>query len=226
MASGIGKRMQSPNNQAKQYLKLDNGLSILDTTLSGLLDLPIITSCIVVLADNDTEFAQSDYKNHPKLLTTTIGGVERHNSVFNALTQLKNWAKPDDWVLVHDGVRACITAKDVNNLIQTIGDDSVGGLLASPMVSTLKSVDENNKVIKTVKRDYLWQAQTPQMFRFDKLSQALTSVINNNISITDDAQAMELLGFSPIVVPSSENNIKITHPDDINRANQILSDIT
>lgn len=223
MASGIGKRMQAPNNQAKQYLKLNNGLSILDTTLSGLLDLPIITGCIVVLADNDTEFAQSDYKNHTKLLTTTIGGVERHNSVFNALTQLKNWAKPDDWVLVHDGVRACITANDVNNLIQTIGDDSVGGLLASPMVSTLKSVDENNKVIKTVKRDYLWQAQTPQMFRFDKLSQALTSVINNNISITDDAQAMELLGFSPIVVPSSENNIKITHPDDINRANQILS---
>ena len=181
----------------------------------------LIAGCIITLNEQDHYFKHSVYVNHSKILTTVVGGKERYHSVYRALTMLKNWANDNDWVLIHDAARPCLRATDVDKLIQEVGNDAVGGILATPVTDTLK-MSQNNLIQKTVNRRHLWQAQTPQMFRLGLLEQALTSVIDKKINITDDAQAIELLGYLSKIVVGCEQNIKITYPDDLKRANVIL----
>ena len=124
-ASGLGSRMKG--NTPKQYLKLSNGLSVLDQTLKTLLNIDQIKGCVVAIAKNDTQFEQSEFFNHSKLLATAIGGKERFHSVISALNTLKPFAKDNDWVLVHDAARPCVKANDVINLIDQLKDHPTGG---------------------------------------------------------------------------------------------------
>ncbi|MBW5290223.1 MAG: 2-C-methyl-D-erythritol 4-phosphate cytidylyltransferase [Candidatus Ruthia sp. Asou_11_S2] len=228
-ASGIGARMHSEKNNLdeqtktpKQYLKLDNGLTILDQTLKTLLNIDKIKGCVIAIAKEDRLFAKSAFNNHPKLLTTVIGGKERMHSVFNALKALTTFAKDDDWVLVHDSARPCVKVLEIINLMEQLKHHVIGGLLATKVVDTIKQAD-NNIVNTIIDRSNLWQAQTPQMYRFGVLLKALNTTIKNGINITDEASAIEYLGLESILVKSSKSNIKITNPEDLALANFYLT---
>ncbi len=227
-ASGIGTRMHSEQDGLdeqvkipKQYLKLDSGLTILDQTLKTLLGIDKIKGCVIALANKDHLFAKSTFNNHQKLLTTVIGGKERTHSVLNALKALTNFAKDDDWVLVHDSARPCVKASEIINLINQLKHHATGGFLATKVVDTIKQTENN--IVNTIDRSNLWQAQTPQMYRFSILLKALNTAIKDGINITDEASAIEHLGLESILVKSSKSNIKITNPEDLALANFYLT---
>ncbi|MDB3869449.1 2-C-methyl-D-erythritol 4-phosphate cytidylyltransferase [Candidatus Thioglobus sp.] len=219
-ASGVGTRMQS--SISKQYLQLDNGLSVLDQTLSTLLNIKKIKGCVVAISEQDNLFSSSQFYNHSKLLAIATGGKERYHSVINALNSLRPFVKDNDWILVHDAARPCIKAEDVENLIQQLENQKIGGLLATKVVDTIKK-SSHQMVESTIERSNLWQAQTPQMYRFGILLNALNTVYNNGINITDEASAIEYLGLDSLLVESSKANIKITSPDDLALANFYLN---
>ncbi len=151
------------------------------------------------------------------------GGAERADSVRQGLAALRSRLDDDDWVLVHDAARPCLQAVELAALIERVGGDEVGGLLAAPVVDTLKRMDEVGRVAETVGRERLWRALTPQMFRFGILSRALADAAQRGMAVTDEAQAVELAGFRPLLVAGSADNLKITLPEDLPRAEHILT---
>jgi 2-C-methyl-D-erythritol 4-phosphate cytidylyltransferase len=130
-------------------------------------------------------------------------------------------ARPDDWVLVHDAARPCLSAQTLDRLINEVGDDRSGGLLAIPVADTLKRASEDRRSIRTESRTGLWQAQTPQMFRYELLLRALRSC--DLEQATDEAAAVEALGFQPKLVQSDATNLKVTHTQDLALAELILN---
>ena len=212
-ASGVGTRMGS--SVPKQYLKLENGLTIIDQSLKTLLEINLISGFIVSLSRTDSFF------NHSKLLETVEGGKERFNSVLNALNSLNEYAQPNDWVLVHDSVRPCTKKSDIEKLIREVSNDSVGGILATRAIDTVKEKNATGP-ISTIDRKKLYMAQTPQMFRFGILKEAIESAIKLDIKITDESEAIEKLGHSVKIIDGSSSNIKITSKDDIDLANYFL----
>ncbi len=219
-ASGKGSRMNMP--LPKQYLMLDNGSTVLDQSLATLLSIRQISGCVIAISEDDEHFSMSAFSSHDKILTTTIGGDERFHSVLNALNELVKFARKDDWVLVHDAVRPCIKKKDVERLIKVVDNDPVGGILATSIVDTLKMTKDEN-IVRTVNRNNLFHAQTPQMFRIGILQRALEDAFQDKVHITDEAEAIERLGYSIKIIPNSKSNIKITHTDDLELANYYLN---
>ena len=157
-----------------------------------------------------------------RLRSMFVGADTRAGSVTNALLQLyaDGQADDNDWILVHDAARACLTVAQVDRLIDTLQDDPVGGLLAVPVPDTLKRADSQDasRVGTTVPREGLWQAQTPQMFRYGLLRRAL----DNHNQVTDEAGAVEALGLRPRLVTADVTNFKVTYPPDLALAAQIL----
>jgi 2-C-methyl-D-erythritol 4-phosphate cytidylyltransferase len=217
-AAGIGARIAA--DVPKQYLKLHNK-TILEHTLNKLLTYSLLEKVLVVLSPADTHW-QTLKLQHPKLLTT-YGGAERYHSVLNGLLALKNSADENDWVLVHDAARPCLQHADIDKLIKQVNDHPVGGILAAPLRDTVKQSLVNNHIEKTLDRNTLWQAFTPQMFRYGLLRTALQSAIANNQLVTDDAAAVELLGEKPILVEAQRSNIKITTAEDLKLAEFYLT---
>ena len=221
-ASGIGQRMNS--KIPKQYLKLENGLSILDQCLASTLSSEFISGFIVALDKKDKLFKSSIFAAHEKLISIVNGGKERFHSVQSALSELSQIAKPDDWVLVHDAVRPCIKKDDIHKLIKEVGDDKVGGILADKVVDTVKQKNSNG-LVSTIDRKKLHLAQTPQMFRFGILKEAIEKAIKLNIHVTDESEALECLGYSIRIVDGSSSNIKITTQEDLELANYYLKQL-
>ena len=218
-ASGMGKRMKSET--PKQYLKLSNGLTIIDQCLKTLLKVDVISGFVIALSEKDTLFKSSIYFNHSKMLASAEGGKERFNSVLNALNSLAKIAKPNDWILVHDSVRPCVKKIDIEMLINEVSNHQTGGILATGVVDTIKQVAINGKV-STIDRSKLFKAQTPQMFRYGILKDALENAVKLNHNITDESEAIENLGYSIKIVVGSSSNIKITQIDDLEQANHYL----
>ena len=150
----------------------------------------------------------------PKVVTAQ-GGSERSHSVRNGLAALSGRAADDDWVLVHDAARPCVSRQDVDRLLSRVQSHPVGGLLAAPAADTLKRASGEKEVLETVDRASLWRALTPQMFRYRRLCEALDRAFGQGRSPTDEAQALEWMGERPIVVEGSTTNIKITSADDL-----------
>jgi 2-C-methyl-D-erythritol 4-phosphate cytidylyltransferase len=203
----------------KQYLPL-HGKPILQHTLERL-NLPILAGMVVCLSDQDPYW---ETLTLPRPIIRASGGSERCHSVFNGLTTLQRYAKPDDWVLVHDAARPCVRSRDIDKLITQLAQHPVGGLLAIPVRDTMKrvSADGSLEVVETVNRDGLWHALTPQMFRFHLLTVALEEVLKGGTLVTDEAQAMERMGYRPVLVEGHADNIKITHPQDLELATLYL----
>jgi 2-C-methyl-D-erythritol 4-phosphate cytidylyltransferase len=139
------------------------------------------------------------------------------------LDSLDGRAQADDWVLVHDAARPCLARAELDCLLQALQDDAVGGLLAAAVVDTLKRADAEHGVYETVSRTSLWRAMTPQMFRYELLRNALRSSIGSHVPVTDESQAVELQGYRPKLIAGDADNIKITTPDDLERARRILN---
>jgi 2-C-methyl-D-erythritol 4-phosphate cytidylyltransferase len=213
-AAGVGLRMGE--SVPKQYLKIA-GKVILEHTISKFLAMRPKQVVLVVSANDE------HYKNLPSIskCKVTIGGLLRSDSVLAGLKLLD--LNPNDWVMVHDAVRPCFRASDVFSLRQQVMEDEVGGLLGVQVADTIKKV-EGEMVTGTIDREFLWQAQTPQMFRFSILSEALRLIQNNTSAMmTDESSAIEAAGYVPKMVPGHSDNIKITRPDDLELASYYLS---
>ncbi len=200
----------------KQYLPLA-GKTVLEYTLQRFTGIDAIKGLVVVLAADD-HYWQSLQTTSNTLIHTTIGGEERYQSVLNGLRYLEKMADTDDWVLVHDAARPCIRAADIKKLIRATSLCADGAILAVPVRDTMKRADPGNRITATVSRDQLWHAQTPQIFQLGTLRAALEKVVEQNTTVTDEAQAIELIGLSPLLVEGHPDNIKITHPADLTLA--------
>jgi 2-C-methyl-D-erythritol 4-phosphate cytidylyltransferase len=205
----------------KQYLDL-LGRCVIDHTLERLLSHPLIEAAYVALSEADGYWQETQFATDSRVVRVE-GGAERCHSVLNALQSLANKANGDDWVLVHDAARPCLSQSDLDRLIDRLHDHPVGGLLAVPVQDTLKRVSAEAEVIATEPRDELWRAYTPQMFRLSMLRRALTQAIDKGALVTDDASAMELAGYRPQIVEGDVGNLKITRPADLPLAAYYLS---
>ncbi|MDH5471279.1 MAG: 2-C-methyl-D-erythritol 4-phosphate cytidylyltransferase [Gammaproteobacteria bacterium] len=221
-AAGIGKRMAA--DKPKQYLELQNK-TVIEHCLQKLLDHPDITGAIVSLDENDSYWPVINF-SHQKPVLTSVGGSERYDSVINALIALEKYLAREDldqvWVLVHDAARPCVRPQDISKLIEMASFDDNGGLLACPVRDTMKRQQENHRVQTTIDRTGLWHALTPQMFKLKLLIKALINAREKGLQVTDDASAMELDGYMPLLVEGHEDNIKITRPFDLSLANLYL----
>jgi len=218
-AAGSSRRMAGAA-VPKQYLALA-GRSVIEWSVAPFLERSDCERIVVVVAEQDRHWPQQSLARHPKIVTAT-GGAERVDSVRAGLQALASQVTEQDWVLVHDAARPCLKSTDLERLIADVGDDSVGGLLAAPVVDTLKRGDVDNRVQATVSRASLWRALTPQMFRYAVLDRALRKAHETRSAPTDEAQAVEALGLQPRLVPGDPDNIKITVPDDVERAARLL----
>ena len=210
-AAGVGRRMGG--KQPKQYLPLLDK-TVIEHTLSRLLAEPRLARIIVAVSAED-EYWQNFSVMENSRVDVVTGGAERSDSVLQGLQALISIAKPTDWVLVHDVARPCIAQTDISRLIDELSDDAVGGILAVPASDTLKQVNAEAVIGQTIDRQFIWQAQTPQMFRFQLLLDALTQATEQNLVITDEASAIEAAGHSAKVVEAQSPNIKITRPNDL-----------
>ena len=212
-AAGKGKRFggQLP----KQYLSLGQS-TVMQTTLNRLSTLSEITQIIVPIHPED-DIAQTLTYQNPEKIRFVNGGAERADSVLAGLEAIKTQTKPDDWVLVHDVARPCVRLADIRLMFTQLATDTVGGILAAPVRDTIKQSADNgeNHIIATVPRQQLWQAFTPQMFRFDVIYQALTQALLQNHLVTDEASAVELMGLKPRLITGALDNLKITYPEDL-----------
>ena len=218
-AAGSGARMGAA--LPKQYLALA-GRPLLYHTLKQLCACAEIERVFVVLAAGDRFFAQQDWQPFAdRIEPLYCGGAARAVSVFNGLLAVRDLLAADDWMLVHDAVRPCLPADALQRLIDTLRNDAVGGLLALPVVDTLKRADAAGLVMQTESRESLWQAQTPQMFRYRALLEALRAF--DPALATDEASAIEHLGQRPRLVSGDTRNLKVTYPHDLELASLILN---
>lgn len=193
----------------KQYLPIA-GKSMLHHSVTAFLQHRQITHVFVVVSRADEYVAE--LQTDPRLTVLFCGGETRAQSVRNGLLAIQDQVDNQDWILVHDAARPGLNQVLISRLIETVGSDPVGGLLALPVVDTVKSTAIKNKVT-TVSREGLWLAQTPQMFRYQPLLSALTNTKNKEI--TDEASAIEMAGLTPKLVEGHWCNTKITRPDDV-----------
>lgn len=210
-AAGVGARMGT--ECPKQYMPLAGKLMlmhVLDTFASA----PAIAHVYVVVSPTDGYIgdALAGAKHLADRVTVLYnGGATRHQSVLNGLQAMRNQVGDNDWVLVHDAARPGLTLALIDRLINDLRNDPVGGLLALPVVDTLKRSDADRRAETTVPRESLWAAQTPQMFSYALLRRALEQAAD----VTDEASAVETLGLRPKLVEGSPRNFKITLPHDV-----------
>ena len=211
-AAGVGSRMQA--DKPKQYLKL-GPRSIIEHTLQLFLPQPTLQGLVVCLAVDDPYWPTLECASNERIVRAE-GGAERADSVLSGLLKLYELgAQVDDWVLVHDAARPNLAQTDLENLLLGLADDEVGGLLGVPARDTLKKVDANGRVVKTLDRRVVWQAFTPQMFRLGVLHRALADALASGVAITDEASAMEWAGYAPRMIEGRSDNLKVTRPEDL-----------
>jgi 2-C-methyl-D-erythritol 4-phosphate cytidylyltransferase len=217
-AAGSSRRMN--RDTPKQYLSIENR-PVIEWSIAPLLARPECAGVVVVLAEGDERWKQTSLARDRRV-RTAIGGRERADSVLAGLAALANEAHEQDWIAVHDAARPCLDDVDLGHLIDAVSEDDVGGLLAVPVADTLKRADPEGRVAQTVPRAGLWRAQTPQMFRYALLARALRQAAERSEAVTDEAQAVEMLGVRPRLIFGSADNIKITISEDVQRAERIL----
>ncbi len=201
----------------KQY-RVVAGAAIVAHTVRAFLHCKAVDHVYVVVQPGDA-YARLVLGDDARVRIVPAGGVSRAASVVGGLDWLRaTGASVDDWVLVHDAARCCVTPAAITQLVSACADDRVGGLLALPLPDTLKHADAEDRVGATLPREGLWLAQTPQMFRLGVLREALRVAPD----VTDEASAMEAAGLRPLLVRGAASNFKVTYADDLEVAAAIL----
>jgi 2-C-methyl-D-erythritol 4-phosphate cytidylyltransferase len=218
-AAGSGSRIAG--NGPKQYRPLA-GKPMLWHAIRAVC-VPQVASVLVVLAPGDKLFARHDWSAFAaRIQPLYCGGETRRESVYNGLVAARDAVDADDWVLVHDAARPCLSSVDLTSLIRECEHDEIGGILALPVADTVKSAAKDEvgvqRIAGTHDRAQLWLAQTPQMFRAGLLAQALHAAPG----VTDEAAAIEQMGLKPRLVTGSRENLKVTYPEDLAIAEAIL----
>ena len=216
-AAGVGARMEA--NSPKQYLHIA-GKPMLRHALDAFLSSPLIAHTYVVVSVDDG-WIDGVIPAHG-VTVLRCGGATRMESILNGLEALQDVLQGHDQVLVHDAARPGLTPALIAKLIAEVGDHPAGGLLALPVVDTVKRAGQGSVSAATVPRDGLWLAQTPQMFSYALLRRALSEA-SDPAAITDDASAVEALGLSPKLVEGHPRNLKVTLPRDIQTAEIYLA---
>jgi 2-C-methyl-D-erythritol 4-phosphate cytidylyltransferase len=214
-AGGSGSRYGAA--VPKQYSEIA-GCTVIEHSLRALQACPAIEH-IFVNVQHDDPRADAVAAAVRGVTFLRNAGATRAETVQSALAAISKQIKRDAWVLVHDAARPCVLANDVARLIELAGAHGVGGLLATPVTDTLKRGTVDNEIAETISRENMWRAQTPQMFRYETLVHAL----NASPDVTDESQAIEALGMTPLLVAGSARNIKITLPEDAELAEFYLA---
>ena len=208
-AAGSGSRMGA--EAPKQYLRL-NGKSLIQHVIKVFDQATKINSIHIVLSEGDTHWRSTYLNLSSKAQVYHCGGETRAMSVLNGLHAIASQVDEDDWILVHDAARPGLSNILLSQLINSLENDAVGGLLALPLADTLKRADSEQCVAATLLRTDLWQAQTPQMFKYGTLKTALTDFKG---AATDEAEAIEAMGLKPKLVNGELRNLKVTYPQDL-----------
>lgn len=219
-AAGVGARMAA--GSPKQYLPIGSK-PMLRHTVDAFLSSPLIAHTYVVVSSDDPfidSILPDAQEEGARVTVLRCGGATRMESIRNGLRALHGTLQLNDWVLVHDAARPGLDAGLIERLIVETGEHPVGGLLALPVVDTVKRSVQDE--VTTVPRDSLWLAQTPQMFRYQLLGRALDAAADPS-AITDDASAVEALGLAPKLVEGHPRNLKVTLPSDIRIAEMYLA---
>ncbi|MET0856822.1 MAG: 2-C-methyl-D-erythritol 4-phosphate cytidylyltransferase [Telluria sp.] len=214
-AAGVGARMAADG--PKQYLHL-GGKPMLRHTLDAFLSSERISHTFVVVSAGDSRIDAVAPSHGVTVLR--CGGATRMESIRNGLAAMAGTVRDSDWVLVHDAARPGLNAGLIDKLIIEVGVHPVGGLLALPVVDTVKRAEAG--AVSTISRDALWLAQTPQMFRLGLLREALAAA-TDAAAVTDDASAVEAIGHAPLLVEGHPRNLKVTLPRDIPIAEMYLA---
>ena len=214
-AGGSGARFGA--TVPKQYSVIA-GRTVIEHSLRALQSCAAIEHIFVSVQDDDTR-ADEVAAAVPGVTFLRCAGATRADTVRSALRTISKQIRRDAWVLVHDAARPCVLASDVARLVELVDAHAVGGLLATPVADTLKRATADNEIAETISRENMWRAQTPQMFRYETLVHAL----NASPDVTDEAQAIEALGMTPLLVAGSARNIKITLPEDAELAEFYLT---
>jgi 2-C-methyl-D-erythritol 4-phosphate cytidylyltransferase len=209
-AAGVGSRMKA--DRPKQYLSIGHQ-TVLEHTVEKLLSHPAISKVIVAISDGDPYYPELSISQSVDVVRVA-GGKERADSVLSGLEYV-SLHKLSDWVMVHDAARPCVALADIDRLIAESIAHQCGAILATPVRDTMKRGNREQSIDHTVEREALWHALTPQMFKTEQLTHALSSALAENVAITDEASALEWLGESPALVAGSAENIKITQPEDL-----------
>ncbi|MGX5914277.1 2-C-methyl-D-erythritol 4-phosphate cytidylyltransferase [Aliidiomarina sp. Khilg15.8] len=208
-AAGIGARMDS--SVPKQYLHIA-GRTILEHSLSALLQDPRIEHIVVALHPEDTHFSDLPLAQDPRVHTVT-GGATRAESVLLALRSLP--VVTDQLVVVHDAARPCLREQDLEAVMNAaVQSPQQGAILATPVRDTMKR-GSTQGIEATVSRENLWHALTPQVFSLELLRHNLQAALDAGTEITDEASAMEWAGLQPQLISGAADNIKVTRPDDL-----------
>ncbi len=216
-AAGQGTRMGG--KRAKQFLELA-GIPIIIHTLQAFETCEAIQEIILVLPEaevRDFSVVVRPYKLG-KVRAIVPGGVTRASSVLQGLLAVE--ANDDDIVVVHDGSRPLVTAAEIERTVRA-AELSGAAILVAPLVDTVKEV-RDGAVTRTVPRDQLRRALTPQCFRQQILRQAYEQVDELDPSLTDESALVERLGVAVTVVEGSSRNIKVTGPEDLLMAEALL----
>lgn len=217
-AAGVGARMGG--GHPKQYLEIA-GKPMLRHVLDTFFASPTITHIFVVVSEEDAyinEICTAAPSLEDKVTVLHEGGATRQESVLNGLRMMREHVADDDWVAVHDAARPGLTHALFEKLVAALREDEVGGLLALPIVDTLKHSNDGRSRT-TVPREGLWAAQTPQMFRYALLRHALEMTKQ----VTDEASAIEAMGLQPKLVEGGARNFKVTLPGDVALAEMYLA---
>lgn len=218
-AAGIGTRTALA--YPKQYKKIA-GKTILEHTISLFLNHESCRQVIVAIASNDDIWQTLPLTNHNKVRTVE-GASERFLSVHSALRALQKEVHEQDWILVHDAVRPCLQPSQLEKFCQQLSMHPVGGFMAVPCADTLKKCDPSGQVMYTVDRENIWQAQSPQMFRYHLLMNCLTKARDSAFQVTDEASAIQQFSEMKVsIVPGTRSNFKITFNEDFAMATFLL----
>ena len=214
-AAGVGERMKI--GYPKQYFPIVLGKTMLEVTVNRLSEMGFFDQIAVVVSEHDSYIDQCRFAGD--VIVLRCGGQTRAQSVLNGL---KAWALPDDaWVFVHDAARPCVEKDSVERLIAALEAPEIdGAILALPVTDTLKWVNSEGIVERTIDRSHCCRAQTPQVFRRGALIAALESARE---TVTDEASAMEIDGAQVKIVEGSAANIKVTYGDDIETVKNFLN---
>ena len=217
-AAGTSQRFGG--TQRKQFAPLA-GDTVVTLALRPFLSDQRCAGAVLVLAADELARLSEPQTPGPRLLRVA-GGARRCDSVLRGLEALATRAAADDWVLVHDAARPCLSTEDLEQLLAAGAGHAIGALLAVQVSDTIKQGAAAHSE-RTVDRELLWQAQTPQMFRYGALCQALRRALDAGRAPTDEAQAFEWQAQRPLLVAARFSNLKITTAEDLLIAEALLA---
>ena len=216
LAAGLGKRMQAGHN--KQFIEIC-GQSVLTHTLTVFAQIPEIAKIVLVVRAGEEDTCRNMIPEIAESKTVlAIGGKERQDSVHNGIRAI-TWEC--EYILIHDGARPLVTEEVIRRTLLA-AQNSGAAICAVPVKDTIKQADSDGNVLATIPRESLWAVQTPQVFRADLIRRAYENAYVHNHYGTDDASLVEYLGEKIKIVTGDHENIKITTPEDIPTAEQIL----